>query len=210
MTMHQQDAVQSHRSKSTMAAVSVCLLGAVLAAATIPVIGNTFAGDDGSAITESAIDNAARLQLLSILAVYAGCALIFAAVRLSRRIGGMVGQLVGASGVSVAVLLVAYYSAFTAVASVGSFTIDSPSSGLAEAGLVVANMLDLARYAPGFVLVVAAAYAKDSVPRPLRILAIVLAVATVVPMTTWAAAMAIPVWLGVAGAVASPTRDAVR
>ncbi|MGH3457553.1 hypothetical protein [Aeromicrobium sp.] len=208
MTVHQQDAVQTHRSKSTMTAVAVCLLGAVLAAATIPVIGNTFAGTDGQAITERAIDNTGRLQLLSIISVYAGAALIFAAVRLARRVGGMAGQLIGGSGVAIAVLLVAYNSAFTAVASVGSFTVDSPSAGLAEAGLVVANALDLARFAPGLVLVVAASYAKDAVPKPLRILAIVLAVATVFPMTTWAAAMAIPVWMGIAGAFASPMKEA--
>ena len=156
-------------------------------------------------MTERLTDNAARYQLASILAIFAAAGLGLAAVRLGRRIGGQAGSVATVAGAAVALLCAAYYSAYAAGSNVASFVIDDPGAGVGEATLVLLNGLDLARYAPGLLLVAAVLAARRRLPRSVTISAWVLLVVMLVPMTTWVAALLIPVWLGVT-AVLVPAR----
>ena len=152
-------------------------------------------------MTERLTDNAARYQLASILAIFAAVGLGLAAVRLGRRIGQQAGSVATAAGAAVAFLSAAYYSAYAAGSNVASFVIEEPGAGVGEATLVLLNGLDLARYAPGLLLVAAVLAARRRLPKSVTISAWGLLVVMFVPMTTWIAALLIPVWLGVTAAI---------
>jgi len=79
--------------------------------------------------------------------------------------------------------------------------LDEPGPGLGESTLVVANMVDVTRYAPSLVLLVAALVARRSLPKPVTIAAGVILAMVLFPITTWIAVILTPIWLGVAGAV---------
>ena len=183
-----------------------CLLSAVVTAGCFFVLGIGSGAGSGAEVTERLTDNAARYQLASILAIFAAVGLGLAAVRLGRRIGGQAGSVATVAGAAVAFLCAAYYSAYAAGSNVASFVIDDPGAGVGEATLVLLNGVDLARYAPGLLLVAAVLAARRRLPRSVTIPAWVLLVVMLVPMTTWIAALLIPVWLGVT-AVLVPERD---
>ena len=183
-----------------------CLLSAAVTAGCFFVLGIGSGAGTGAEVTERLTDNAARYQLASILAIFAAVGLGLAAVRLGRRIGGQVGTVATVAGAAVAFLCAAYYSAYAAGSNVASFVIDEPGAGVGEATLVLLNGLDLARYAPGLLLVAAVLAARRRLPKSVTIPAWVLLVVMFVPMTTWIAALLIPVWLGVT-AVLVPERD---
>jgi hypothetical protein len=183
-----------------------CLLAAAVTAGCFFVLGIGSGAGTGAEVTERLTDNAARYQLASILAIFAAAGLGLAAVRLGRRIGGQAGSVATVAGATIAFLCAAYYSAYAAGSNVASFVIDEPGAGVGEATLVLLNGLDLARYAPGLLLVAAVLAARRRLPRSVTISAWVLLVVMFVPMTTWIAALLTPVWLGVT-AVVVPERD---
>jgi hypothetical protein len=180
----------------------LCLIGAVAAAGCFAVLGIGEAGGTGAEVTAKLGDNAGRYQLASILAVFTAVPLAVAAARLGRRIGGDAGRLATLAGVLVAVLMSAYFSAYAAGVAVAEFVLDEAGPGVGESTLVLLNLIELTRYAPGLLLVGAVLAARSRLPRGITIPAWVLLVLTLVPMTTWLAALIIPVWLGVAGALA--------
>lgn len=209
MTVHLEAGTESRpRNTSGLAgwiarwiAPGVCLLGTALAAAVVLVMGYGLNVADGEAATRALAEEAGRWQAASMLGLFAAAALGLAAVRLGRRIGGITGAVATAAGAAVAFLLGAYYASFAAGAVVATFSLDNPGPGLGEATLVVANMVDLTRYAPTLLLLVAALVARRSLPKPLTISAAVIVVLIALPFTTWIAAILAPMWLGVAGAV---------
>ena len=188
---------------------SACLLAAAVTAGCFFVLGIGSGAGTGAEVTARLADNAARYQLASIMAIFAAVGLGLAAVRLGRRVGGQEGTVATVAGAAVAFLCAAYYSAYAAGSNVASFVIDEPGSGVGEAALVLLNGFELARYAPGLLLVAAILVARRRLPRSITIPAWVLLVVTLFPMTTWVAALVIPVWLGVAAALA-PERSQVR
>jgi hypothetical protein len=180
---------------------AACLLAAAVTAGCFFALGIGVAGDTGAEVTAGLVDDVARYQLASVLAIFAAVGLGLAAVRLGRRIGGQAGTVATAAGAAVAFLCAAYYSAYAAGASVASFVIDDPGPGVGEATLVLLNGIEFARYAPGLLLVAAVLAARRRLPRSVTVPAWVLLVVMLVPMTTWVAALLVPVWLGVAAAV---------
>ncbi len=72
------------------------------------------------------------------------------------------------AGIAVAFLLAAYYSSFAAGAVAGSYSLDDAGPGLGEATLVVANMVQLTRYAP---VRSAAHLVEDHRPQPWKLVA---------------------------------------
>ena len=206
-TTRVQPTMAESRSSAAISLEGVaCLLSAAVTAGCFFVLGIGSGAGTGAEVTERLTDNAARYQLASILAIFAAVGLGMAAVRLGRRIGGQAGPVATVAGAAVAFLCAAYYSAYAAGSNVASFVIDDPGAGVGEGTLVLLNGLDLARYAPGLLLVAAVLAARRRLPRSVTIPAWVLLVVMFVPMTTWIAALLIPVWLGVT-AVLVPERD---
>lgn len=183
-------------------AAPFCLLGAVAAAGCFAVLGIGESGGTGAEVTAKLGDDAARYQLASVLAIFTSIPLAVAAARLGRRIGGDAGRLATLAGVLVAVLMAAYYSAYASGVAVAEFVLDEAGPGVGESTLVLLNLVEFTRYAPGLLLIGAVLAARSRLPRGITIPAWVLLVLTVVPMTTWLAALVIPVWLGVTGALA--------
>jgi hypothetical protein len=183
---------------------AVAASGAVLALAVVPLFGDPLRGSDGGAVGDALVSVAMKAQLVAIAAVFASAALMVAAARLRAALPGLAGHVAGAAGTATAVLFAAYYSTFAAGAIVGDLVLTTRSPGLGEATLVVLNVVELVRFGTGFALLVAAAAAlrTRALPRTVGIVAAVLAVAQALPMTGWLAALAVPVWLGVAGALA--------
>jgi len=69
-----------------------------------------------------------------------------------------------------------------------------------KAPLVLLNVVEVTRYAPGLLLVAAVLVARRRLPKAITVpagLLAVLTVLTVFPMTSWIAAVLIPIWLGV-------------
>lgn len=197
---------QADRSlRADRVSVALCLGGAALAVAVVPLIGG-LDGDTGAAITDDLVARAGGIQLAVMLAVLGGAALLLAAVRLGRTMGGAAGGVVVAAGAAVAVLMVAMYAAIGAGAVVGSLMLADPSPAVGESTLLMVNLVELTRYAPSTALLVAGLVAGHALPRPVRAVAWILLVLTLVPFTTWAVALAVPVWLGVAGATARRVR----
>ena len=100
-----------------------------------------------------------------------------------------------------AVLFAAYYAVFGGGAVIASAAAGEPGPGIGESTWVVLNVVELTRYAPGLVLVAAAVALRDVLPRAVWITAAVLTVMTVFPLTSWVAALLVPLWLAVTGAV---------
>ncbi len=202
MTVQTEAQVASRQRSNEWAAPALCLLGTALAVAVVRVMGYGLEVSDGAGATERLIESAGRWQLASMLALVAAAALVLAAVRLGRHIGGVAGVVATGAGTAVAFLLGAYYSSFAAGAVAASYSLDNPGPGLGEATLVVVNMVELTRYAPSLLLLVAALVARKTLPKPLTITAGVILAMVFLPFTTWVAAILTPIWLGVAGAVA--------
>jgi hypothetical protein len=191
------------RGLATRLTPPLCLLGAAIAVSCFFVLGIGERGGTGAEVTTHLEANAARYQLASLLAIYAALPLCVAAVRLGRRVGGDAGRVASAAGTAVALLMAAYYSAYAAGVSVASLVLDEAGPGVGEATLVLLNGIELARYAPTLLLVTAVLVARRRLSRALTVPAWVLLVLTVFPVTTWIAALLVPVWLGVAGAVSA-------
>lgn len=187
---------------SGRAAGPLMLLGSAATAACFFVLGIGESGGTGAEVLAHLDEHATRYQLASILAILASVPLVLAAVTLGRRIGGDAGRMASAAGVTVAFLMAAYYSAYAAGVAVAQFVLDEAGPGVGESSLVLLNLVELSRYAPGLVLVAAVLVARRRLPRTVTAPAWVLLVAMLLPMTTWLAAILTPVWLGVAGAVA--------
>ena len=181
--------------------------GKVVCLAAVPIAVGAFlatelTGDSGAEITAGLVDDSALLMGAAYVAVLGGAGLVLAAVRLGQRVSGRHGSLMTAAGVAVAVLFAAYYATFGA-AGVEAQTLDRPGPGLGEAAILMLNIVEITRYAPGLALVAAAMAAGSRLPRAARYTAGAL---MVVPFTSWVAALLIPVWLGVTAAVARERR----
>lgn len=150
------------------------------------------------------------LEAMTILAVFASAALIPAALDLGRIVGGTAGRVVAAAGTATAVLLVAYIGSFAAGATVASLLLETPGAGVGEAALVSANVAELVRYGPSLALTGAVVVARRRVGRAVWIPAAALTVMLLFPMTTWLAAIIVPLWLGVASALRRPAEIAPR
>jgi hypothetical protein len=145
-------------------------------------------------------------MLAALLASFGCAALLLAAGRLAAALTGVPGRVALAAGSLCSVLFALYYGAFGAAATVATMQFDTTSAGLGEATLLATNMISFGRYGAGFALLLAAAvtWRRRALPVWLSVVAGVLAVATALPFTSWIAALAVPVWLGVAGALARP------
>lgn len=194
-------AVPAERGRADRTGVLVCLAGAALAAAVVPLVGAGLAGDTGAEVTDSLVTLSARLQLAAVLAAVAAALLLPAAVRLGRHVGGTAGGVATVAGSAVALMMAAMYAAFGAGAVVATLMLTDPSPAVGEGTLLLVNLVELTRYAPSAALVVAALAARRVLPRPLVAVAGLLLLLTLVPMTTWLVALLVPVWLGVAGAL---------
>ena len=183
----------------------VCLGSAALAAAIFPIIGNTLRPVEGVPATEMFAEGSNRLLLAGILAAYAAAGLFLAAARLRQQLPGLAGTVAGLAGAAVALMLAVYTASFAAGAIVTQM-LDDPGNGVGEAALVLVNAADLARSAPSLALLLAAWAARRHLPRPASVTAVILAAMFVLPLTSWLAAFATPVWLGVAGALAPVSR----
>ena len=157
-------------------------------------------GDSGAEITEGLIDDAMLLMSGSILAVLVSAGLFLAAVRLGRNVGGEPSILVTAAGTAVALMYAGYYSVFGAGGVVADQMLREPGAGLGEATSLLLNTMEITRYAPGLALTVAVVVAGQRLPRWVRVTAGFLAFLTLVPFTSWVAALLIPLWLGAAAA----------
>jgi hypothetical protein len=174
--------------------------GAAALAAFVPFVLCELDGRSGAAITSGLVEGATSQQLGAIVATLVATLLIPAALRLARYADGLSGAVIGAAGVAVAALYAAYYASFGAAAVVADQMLDDPGPGLGEAASLLVNITEITRYAPGLALVGGAVAARRFLPRGVWIPAAVLAVATVFPLTSWVAALIIPVWLGASAA----------
>ena len=186
------------------AARAVCLASAAL---TVPVfaLSSLGGGDTGAAITTVLVEDRAALTVGSLLAVLVAAGLMLSAVRLGRSVSGDAGRVLLVAGSGVGLLYAAYYGVFGAGAVVASQVLGEPGAGLGEASILLLNMTEIARFAPGLALVAAAVVARRELPRPLWVAAAALLVLVFVPFTTWVAALLTPVWLAVAGATRGGT-----
>jgi hypothetical protein len=169
----------------------------------VPFALSSFSGDSGAEITASILDGATALQVGAYAAALVSALLVLAAVRLAGRIGGTAGSVVLASGAAVALMFVAYYAAFAAGAVVADHILADPGPGVGESTAVLVNLTELVRYAPGLALVSAAVVARARLPRAVWGTAAALAVLTIVPVTSWVAALLIPLWLAISAATVS-------
>ncbi len=183
----------------------VCAATAVL---TVPVflLTDLGSGDSGAAITQVLVEDRTTLTAGGLLAVLVAAGLLLAAVRLGRSVSGDTGRVVLVAGSGVALLYAAYYAVFGAGAVVAGQMLSDPGPGLGEASLLLLNMTEIARFAPGLALVVAAVVARRELPRGVWAPAAALLVLVLVPFTTWVAALLTPFWLAVAAAL--PARGA--
>ena len=177
----------------------VCAVAA--AAAVVPFALSSFSGDTGTEITTSLVDDAMPITLGSITAVLVSAGLFLAAARLGAFVTGMAGRIVATAGAAVAMMYALYYSSFGAGAIVAAQMLSEPGAGVGEGTALLVNLTEVARYAPGLALVVASFMGRRSLPRPVGIAAVVLALLTIVPFTSWVAALLIPLWLAVSGAL---------
>lgn len=182
-------------------------LGAAIAAVPVAAV-STLTGDSGSEVTAGLRADTVSLTVGSLLAVLVSAALVVAAVRLGRAVPGDTGVVLIVSGALVAGLYAGYYAVFGAGAVVASQMLADPGPGLGEASLLVLNVMEIARFAPGLALVVAALAARRHLPRGVTITAGVLLALMVAPFTTWVAALLLPAWLGLSAAFTSPRSPA--
>ncbi len=183
-------------------------LGAVLAAAAVLALGDRITATDGVGLAQQLSDQAGPITLAAILATYAATALPVAVARVSRAVEGEAGAVVAYAGAATALLLALYYGSFAAGSIVGTELLAVPSAATGEAALVVANMIEFGRYAAGLALALGVTVAYRRVPKSLAISAIAMAVLAATPFTAWVAAILIPIWLGIAGALVRPDRSA--
>ena len=182
------------------------LICVAAAAATVPVfLLTSLTGDTGAEITAGLVDDAVALGVGSILAVLVSAALVLAAVRLGRSVPGDAGTVLLAAGCAVALMYAGYYAVFGAGGVVASQMLDEPGPGLGEATSLLLNIMEITRYAPGLALVAAAVAARRHLSRWIHVTAAVLLVLTLVPLTSWAAALLAPLWLALAGAAVGTT-----
>lgn len=156
--------------------------------------------ETGTEITQLLAASSVPLQAMSIVAVFASAALIPAALHLGAVVGGVAGKVTAVAGALTAVLLAAYISSFAAGALIATMLVQSPSAGIGEAALVIANVTELARYGPSLALTAAVAIARSRVNRATWIPALVLALMIAFPLTTWMTAIIVPAWFGIAAA----------
>lgn len=183
------------------------IAAAAAAVLTVPVFALTsLTGDTGSEITAGLLEDTVPMTVATILAVLAGAGLVVAAVRLGRAVPGDTGVVVVAAGCAVAVMYAAFYSVFGAGAVVASQMLADPGPGLGEAASLMLNVAEITRFAPGLALVVAAVVARRELPRGVGAAATVLTLVALVPMTSWVAALLIPLWLGVSAALVPDRR----
>ena len=174
---------------------------AATAAGTVPVFAlGALTGDTGAEITAGLADDSITVISCSILAVLVSAGLFLAAARLGRGAGSDAGPLVTLAGGAVALMYAAYYSVFGAGGIVASQMLTDPGAGLGEAASLLLNVMEVARYAPGLALVAAVLAAGPHLPRWVRVTSGVLVVTTLVPLTSWVAALLIPLWLGASAA----------
>lgn len=169
----------------------------------VPFALASFSGDSGAEITASVLDRSTLLQLGAYAAAVVSTLLVLAAVRLGGRVRGTAGTVVTIAGAAVALMFVAYYAAFAAGAVVAEYGVTEPGPGVGEGTALLVNFTELVRYAPGLALVAAAVVARARLPRAVWGTAAVLAVLTLLPMTSWVAAALIPPWLAVSAAALS-------
>ena len=182
------------------------LICVAAAAATVPVfLLTSLTGDTGAEIAAGLVDDAVALGVGSILAVLVSAALVLAAVRLGRSVPGDAGTVLLAAGCAVALMYAGYYAVFGAGGVVASQMLDEPGPGLGEATTLLLNIMEITRYAPGLALVAAAVAARRHLSRWIHVTAAVLLVLTLVPLTSWAAALLAPMWLALAGAAVGTT-----
>ena len=198
-TLSTPTAVESSGTSYEGRARLVC--AAAAAAAAVPFALSSFSGDTGTEITASLVDDAMPITIGSIIAVMVSAGLFLAAARLGAVVTGLAGRIVATAGAAVAMMYALYYSSFGAGAIVAAQMLSEPGAGVGEATALMVNLTEVARYAPGLALVVAAFMGRRSLPRPVGIAAVVLAVLTIVPFTSWVAALLIPLWLAVSAAV---------
>lgn len=173
---------------------------AAAAGTVVPFALAQLSGDSGAEITAGLVDDATMLATSSIVAVLVAAGLFLAAVRVGRAVGGDGGLLVTAAGSAVALMYAGYYSVFGAGGVVATQMLDDPGAGLGESASLLLNVMEIARYAPGLALVVAVLAAGRHLPRWVRVTAWVLTVLCLVPLTSWVAALLIPLWLGAVAA----------
>lgn len=176
----------------------VCATAAV--GAIVPAALSQLTGNSGAEITAGLVDDATVLMVGAIVAVLVASALFLAAVRLGRAVGGDAGVVVTAAGSAVALMYAGYYSVFGAGGIVAAQMLDDPGPGLGESASLLLNIMEVTRYAPGLALVAAVAVAGRHLPRWVHVTAGVLVVMCVVPLTSWVAALLIPLWLGAVAA----------
>ncbi|HEX5860765.1 MAG TPA: hypothetical protein VFY58_02915 [Nocardioides sp.] len=177
------------------------ICGLAAAAAVVPFTLAGLSGDSGAEITAGLLEETVPLTIASIVAVLASAGMFLAAARLSDAIGGTAGRVAAGAGAGIALMFALYYSTFGAAAVVASQMLQEPGAGLGEAASLLLNLTEIARYAPGLALVAAAFVARRRLPRLVGISAGVLAFLTIVPLTSWVAALLIPLWLGASAAV---------
>ena len=170
------------------------------ALALVPFALCTFSGDTGAEITASLLDKATSLQVGAAVAALAGALILVAAVRLAERVPGTAGRVLAGAGTAVAELFVAYYASFGTGAIVADLAVTDPGPGVGEGTALLVNLTELTRYAPGLALTGAAVVARRHLPRGVWVTAAVLAVMTAFPLTSWVAALLIPIWLGISAA----------
>lgn len=166
----------------------------------VPFALSSLTGDSGAEITANLESDATLLMIGSIVAVLVAAALFLAAIRLGRAVGGDAGSLVTLTGSAVALMYAGYYAVFGAAGVVATQMLDDPGAGLGEGASLVLNVMEITRYAPSLALVVAVVAAGARLPRWVRVTAGVLAVLALVPLTSWVAALLVPLWLGAAAA----------
>lgn len=178
--------------------------GAAAVGTLAPFASSRLTGTSGAEITAGLAHDATILMIGGILAVLVAATLFLAAVRLGRVVGGDAGTVVAASGSAVALMYAGYYSVYAAGGVVATQMLDEPGAGLGEAASLLLNVMEITRYAPGLALVIAVLVTAHHLPRWVRVTAGVLVVMTLVPLTSWVAALLIPLWLG---ACAATVRD---
>jgi hypothetical protein len=206
LTVEAEATSDEHRRSAAPARLAAAA-GAALAVAAVPLC--TLSGESGAAVTEHLQAHVARLEAGAYLATVAAALLVPAAVLLGRGVPGIAGRVLVGAGVATAVTTGWYYAAFGAAAATVNASLSDPGPGLGEAAQLLVNVADWGRYAPSLALVAAAVVARRHLSRAVWVPAALLSVLTVVPVTTWAAAILIPVWLGLS-AVSRSRREPSR
>ncbi|WP_148571913.1 hypothetical protein [Nocardioides caldifontis] len=152
-------------------------------------------GDSGAEMTAGLVDDVTLLMSGSMVAVLVAAGLFVAAARLGKAVGGEPGILVTATGSAVALMFAGFYAVFGAGGVVAAEVMAEPGPGVGEATSVLLNTMEIMRYAPGLALTAVVLLAGARFPRWVRGTAAFLVLLTLVPFTSWVAALLIPLWL---------------